>query len=379
VIAVVALIGYGVLIALPLALSFVLLFTAETLAGRLFALDALLLLALPVILVRAWRAADRGRFRLPAVAAAAFVVLFAALRALVPPGPLEGREAAKGPGPRTRYPNAPYRPWALSSLLPEIDQFKLGTYFVWLADPIIDRRGAAALRASVLQVYRPMERDQAFRDLGSAMTYAYSNEDSGHFYEYIPPGPPGETPPAVVFLHGSAGNFKGYLWVWKPIADAGKFMVIAPSFGFGDWQDAGGMEAIERARMHALRDLGADPARVYLAGLSNGGRGVTRAVASMAPGEPRWAGIILLSAVIEPRIVKEATGWRGLPVLVIHGQRDDRLTWDYLEGGLSALRGRGADVTTRIDPEEDHFLVFSRADEVQGWVGEWLRGRTLAR
>ena len=77
--------------------------------------------------------------------------------------------------------------------------------------------------------------------------------------------------------------------------------------------------------------------------------------------------------------MRKGTGWQGLPVLVVHSKRDDRLTWDYLEGGLSALRDQGASLTSQIDPEEDHFLFFSRPEEVHGWVGEWPRGRTIVR
>jgi pimeloyl-ACP methyl ester carboxylesterase len=366
---------YGFVIFIPLALSAVLLFTAETFAGRIFAVDALLLLALPVSLGHARYSTSRKRFYLPAALATVFVALFVTLRLLVPAGPA----AASRPGPATYYPMAPYRPWALSSLLPEIDQLKLGTYFVALGDPILDRDGAAKLRASVLGVYRPMEQDAAFRALGSAMTYAYSDDDSGHYYEYIPAGAPRERPPVVVFLHGSAGNFKGYLYVWKNIADAGSFIVVAPSFGFGNWQRPGGVEAIERARMHALRDLGADPGRIYLAGLSNGGRGVTRAIAAQGGGERKWAGVLLLSAVIEPEIARGAPGFRGMPVLVVHGKRDDRIPWAYLEKSLDALRSAGANVIVETDPDEDHFLFFSRAAEVQGWVGEWLRGPSGVR
>jgi predicted esterase len=365
---------YTLLVSIPLALSVVLLFTAETLAGRLFAIDALVLLALPPALLFSWRDRPRG-LRLPAALGVIFVLLFGVLRALVPRGP----SGEAGPGPKTRYPQAPYRPFALSNLLPEIDQLKLGTYFISFGDPLIDSAGAARLRESVLGVYRPMERDPAFRELGSAMYYAYADEDSGHLYEYVPAGVLGERPPAVVFLHGSAGNFKGYLHVWKPVADAGKFVVVAPSFGFGNWQREGGLEAIERAREHALNELHADPSRIWLAGLSNGGRGVTRAIASLGAGDRRYAGVVLLSAVIEPDVVERAAAFRGLPTLVVHGKRDDRLPWNYVEEGLAALRGRGADLTLQINPDEDHFHFFSRAEEVQGWVGGWLGERLAGR
>jgi poly(3-hydroxybutyrate) depolymerase len=302
--------------------------------------------------------------------AAMFTVLLILLRVLVPQGPAATNASAWA----TRYPLLPYQPWALSNLLPEIDQLKLGTYVVAFVDPIINQESAGRLRKSLLAVYRPMEQDPAFRELGSAMSYAYADEDSGHLYTYIPRSAPRIRPPAVVFLHGSAGNFKGYLQVWKPIADSAGFVLVAPSFGFGNWHMPGGMEAIERARKHALDQLGADPKRVYLAGLSNGGRGVTRAIQSLVPGQTPWAGVILISAVMEKGVIRGASAFRGLPVLVVFGKRDDRIPWSYVEGGLEALRGEGADLTL-LTNEEDHFMFFSRVDEVQGWIHGWISPR----
>jgi hypothetical protein len=83
---VLTLVLYVVGAAIPIALSLVLLFTAETLAGRIFALDALVLLAFPVVIIWA-RSRPRWRFRLPAWMAAIFTVLFFVLRILVPKGP----------------------------------------------------------------------------------------------------------------------------------------------------------------------------------------------------------------------------------------------------------------------------------------------------
>jgi poly(3-hydroxybutyrate) depolymerase len=259
--------------------------------------------------------------------------------------------------------------------LPEIDQVKLGTYIVPLLDPLIGWREAAHLRAACLRVYRPMEQSAAFRALGSAMTYAYSDTDSGQLYEVAPRGV-GPRPPAIVFLHGSAGNFKGYLFVWSELARRVPFVVVAPSFGFGNWNRDGGTAVIERARRHAIERLGADPQRVFLAGLSNGGRGVTRALAEEAA--PRYVGTILISAVVEPDLVEGARRWRDLPTLVVHGARDDRITWSSAQRSVAALRAAGANVVLRVDPEEDHFLFFSRRDEVQDWIEAWVRQRLAA-
>lgn len=88
---------------------------------------------------------------------------------------------------------------------------------------------------------------------------------------------------------------------------------------------------------------------------------------------------MLLSAVIEPEIVEDAVGFRGLPVLVVHGRRDNQIPWWYLEKSLAALRRAGAEVVVEANPEEAHFLVFSRLAQVQGWVGARFRGRFVAR
>ena len=356
--------AYGVLL-WPGLLALLLLFTAETTAGRVFAVDALALLSLPALLGRALRGRGPRRFRPLLAALVVTGGLFAVLVALSAPG-----AAPLGATVATRYPRLPFRRYALATLLPEIDQLALGTYLVPYAGQGISSAQARHLRRVTLGVYRPMEADPAMRALGSAMTYAYADADSGHLYEVVPAHRPGEHLPAVVFLHGSAGNFKGYLWVWRAMAEAGRFIVVAPSFGLGNWQRPGGTEAVERARRYAIRTLGADPQRIFLAGLSNGGRGVTRAMTESP--EHRYAGVILISAVLEPHIVRGAASWRSTPVLVVHGEVDDRIPWDVVEEGIRDLQLEGADVTVRTAPREDHFLFFSRPSLVRGWVGGWL-------
>ncbi len=363
------------LLALPLlALALLLLPTAETLAGHLFAAYGLCLLALPALIGRALLARRPRRWLVVAGAGVAAAVLLVALALLAPRG-----SASPSPGARStvasHYLRDPYRRLATTNLLPEIDQIKLGTYLVPLVDRHLDQAAARRLRGQCMALYRELERDHALRALGSAMGYAYSDSDGGHLYEAVPAHPAGERLPAVVFLHGSFGNFKAYLHLWRRMAEAGRFLVVAPSFGFGNWNRPGGTAAVERARQRALA-LGADPARVYLAGLSNGGRGVTRVLAGERVDARRYAGVILLSAVIEPEVIAEARlGWRGLPVLVMHGQRDDRIPWPALEEGVQALRAAAAEVTLLADREEDHFLFFARPAQVQGWVEGWLRAR----
>jgi predicted esterase len=266
----------------------------------------------------------------------------------------------------------------VANLVPEIDQIKIGTYLVPAADRIIDVAASRRIRDVTMAVYRPMEVDPEYRALGSVMSYAYADEDSGHLYEYVPARAPDERLPLFVFLHGSAGNFKAYAWVLRAFADRARVIVVCPSFGFGNWYDDGGVAAVERARAYGVAQLGADPRRVVLAGLSNGGTGVTRAAAASPEA---YAGLVFFSAVLEPEVLAMtdfARAASGKPVLLVHGARDDRIDQRWPDLAAARLRDLGATVTYRLYPEEDHFLFFARKDDVLEDLARWLASTPVA-
>lgn len=345
------------LMAGPALLASLLLVVAATWRGHVFAVTALCFVA-PVLGLR--RLAERTRARLlhfgvtSAVGAAGLLPLVLATP--------RAREVSVD-GAWAVFPQPPGR-LALTTLLPEVDQLVLGSYLVPAVDPYITSAGARRIRALFLSVYEPMLDDPQFAVLPTQLGEAYGDEATGQRFVYVPPHLPGEKLPCVVFLHGSGGNFQGYLWVWKQLADAGRFVVVAPGFGFGNWHHEGGVEAIDAARRYAVESLPVDPQRLVLAGLSNGGRGVMRAIE--ADEARAWRGAILLSAVVD--VEPSVDAWRGRPVLLVHGLRDDRIAAKWFQLATDALRTAGAKVTAFSDPDEDHFLVFSRRDEVQAWV-----------
>ena len=353
-------------IAAPFALvpSVLLVVAGETAAGRLFGLLGVAVTAIPFLVGYALAS---GRRRVATAVTALAASLLVVLAALTPPGIAPGaRVRSSFPGP------AHYRRFAIANLLPEIDQIKLGTYLVPALDSIITVRSARRLRELTMAIYRPMEADPDFRALGSVMSDAYDDRDSGHVYEYVPPAPDGARLPAILFLHGSAGNFKAYFYAWRGFADAHRYVVLCPSFGWGDWYHPGGIEAVERARRHAVADLPVDPSRIYLVGLSNGGTGVTR-VAAANP--EAYAGLVFLSAVMEPEVLGKAAfrrGWRGRSVLVIHGAKDDRIPIRSANAAVALLRDMGARLTYRVYEDEDHFLLFSKPTAAFDDVARWL-------
>ncbi len=366
----VAFVGTWLLAALLLGIPAALyLLAAETWSARLVIGLVLLGLATGVL---AWR---RRRGLAWATGGAAVACGLASL-ARTPSG-APTVTATSGARLESRFTSAhPYPRFAPANVIPEIDQFKLGSYVVPATDPFLTVASSARLRGLIVDVYRDMDRDPAFRALGSAMQYAYDDTDSGHLYAYVPARAPGEKLGLLLFLHGSGGNFKVYTHLLQRVAEQEHVMVVAPSFGFGNWQAAGGIAAIAAAVGYAVRELDADASRVVLMGLSNGGRGVTRA---LRDGEERYAGVVLLSAVMETDVLRGVGDrYRGTPALLLYGDADERLPRDHEEAGAEALRKAGLAVRVHAYPREDHFLFFSQKASVQAEVAAFVR-KTLTQ
>ncbi|MCB1079829.1 MAG: prolyl oligopeptidase family serine peptidase, partial [Verrucomicrobiae bacterium] len=251
--------------------------------------------------------------------------------------------------------------------------------FTWL-DSRIDAPKARQIRDLNRRIYDEMNRDGDFRRLPSSLGICYTEmftgrAPTGHRFVYLPKAAATAKDhplPVILFLHGSLGNFQGYLWVWKRLADANGFAIVAPSHGIGEWRNDEGLAEVRSAFEYCRAQPGFDASRIYLAGVSNGGAGITHAVPHF-PGA--FAGIIYLSPVIDPEKIADAAfgeALRGTPVLVITGATDIRVPTDYVTSGVDALKRQGADVTYNVIPDEDHFLIYSQPDEVMQQVGEWL-------
>ncbi len=79
--------------------------------------------------------------------------------------------------------------------------------------------------------------------------------------------------------------------------------------------------------------------------------------------------------MIEPRVLDEGPldpSWRGVPALVLHGERDDRIPLDYADEGVAALRDQGLDVRYVTVAREDHDLMFTATPRVLREADAWL-------
>ena len=336
---------------LPGTLATLLLFVAVTWRGHFFAFVALGLLALPLVWI-----SKLGTTR-KAIATAVELVLIAVLAITAPriPDFIPGQLGLSQLGGGSRI--------SLFAWLPELDQMVLGTWPVQLIDRALDDAHARRLRNLLPEVYGDL------RLMGSMLGLV--QDPPGQTFIIVPPHGPAERLPLVIFLHGSGGAFVAYQARLSSWATTGRFVVVSPGFGVGNWQNPGGVETIEAARAFAEASLPVDPSRVAVVGLSNGGRGLTRLIAQ-GPTR-RWKLIVALSAVLEEDLVTEA--WAGRDVLVLHGADDEQIPSDSVNQVVQTLVQRGAHPSEKVWPAEDHFLWFSRPAEIQTRALVWLTAR----
>ncbi len=271
-----------------------------------------------------------------------------------------------------------YDRFSIGSVLPEIDQIHLGYAVASALDPLFTQKQRRDLSAMTDAIYAEADADPDFTAAGSALPSIYSEMTlgqfrDGHYYHYIPAKVDRTKPtPALVFLHGSGGNFKAYIWLLSKLADELGITVIAPTFGLGNWEKKGGYEAITHAIADAGKHAAIDPDHIHLMGLSNGGKGLC--LAESADG-PKFRSLIFLSAVLHTRNrpAELAARLQPRPVLILSGGSDDRVPWEYVSDYAEKLKAGGLDVTTHRFAGEDHFVFFRKRAEVLQLVSAWVR------
>jgi pimeloyl-ACP methyl ester carboxylesterase len=232
------------------------------------------------------------------------------------------------------------------------------------------------MKAVFLTAYQEMEHDPEFVAVGSVMGCVYADLygmrcGHKHLFAYVPEHKKGQKLPIILFLHGSGGNFKAYLWTWKRFADAQQVAIVAPSFGLGNWDKDGGMEIIDAAYDFCAHNPELDANRIELAGLSNGGIGVSRA---FARNPERYRGLLYISSVMEPDVMASPAfvqACSNKQILVLHGEQDERIPLEYVKEPLHGLSGK-AKIETKYYPGEDHFLFLSKREEVMADVARWM-------
>jgi predicted peptidase len=166
--------------------------------------------------------------------------------------------------------------------------------------------------------------------------------------------------PLILFLHGSGERGDDLGLVMReglPASDAlhspdFPFVVAAPQCSLeSDWELEGD------ALLALLDDLEArlpiDRQRIYLTGLSMGGRGAWHLAARAAS---RFAALVPICGRRPAWLCQpdRAARLRDLPTWIFHGARDPVVPISESEAMADTLRSCGADVRLTIDPEAGH-------------------------
>lgn len=366
----------GVPIISLLAVGLLFLVLGATLEGRSVGLSATLLAGILYCSVGYWNRKwfKRIRKRFYAALFPLSLLLYLVPMILAPGGRETEDRLVRTCFLRSQDRPSRYAPW---NVVPEADQFKVGTSLLPLADPYVDFAKARRIRSLVLPIYEAMECDAEFRELESAMgptcrEILRMEFRTGHYYLFLPETTGDERLPCLIFLHGMGGNIKPYIWVLSKMSARMKCAVIAPTFGLGIWDRAEGAKFVVDVANEALATHPLDPQRLFLLGYSNGAMGVTRAALE----EPRlFKGLIYLSAVTEDEFFSSPeflAHKQDRKVLFLHGGRDRRIPLSYVQGTVAALEQSGNSVRLKVYDDEDHYLLFSQSDAVLAAIVECM-------
>ena len=206
-----------------------------------------------------------------------------------------------------------------------------------------------------------------------------------------PTQPPrdGERPPLLILLHG-VGSHEGSMAAIAPAMDP-RFVVVSArspivlgprSFAFfhvtftaaGSVIDAdeaaAGWARVARFIDEAVAAYGADPARVYLAGFS---QGAIMSLAALLTAPERIAGVAAMSGRLLPEVLPHAApadALRDKPVLIVHGTADEKLGVHLARSARDTLGRFPLDLTYR-ELDMGHRVT----EESLAVVSDWLTAR----
>ena len=261
-------------------------------------------------------------------------------------------------------------------LPPEDDAIWLGAWLISRLDPWMNRAEAQLLRDGVREFLDEMQDFPEYQQLAPALGLTIWGRtfrpDHGHFFTYIPDHEPSERLGVLIALHGHGGNARMWLHVWRRFADTHRFVIVCPSFGYGNWEHPESHNTVDQCLNFVGNHYPVNLNRVFLAGISQGGAGVSRAAAAFPD---RFAGLIYLSPTMEPNVLNSpgfVEGGKGRPVFVAQGGRDHNVKPSNVTTAVKLMQDHGANVTYHLDPDADHFLFFAQLDAIQQRIAEWI-------
>jgi polyhydroxybutyrate depolymerase len=182
------------------------------------------------------------------------------------------------------------------------------------------------------------------------------------FVTYLPAGSDsGDAMPVIISLHGRLGTAEGEMKFsdFRPIADREKMIVVCPQGINRSWNDGRGTPAhkkgindvkfIDELISYVLKTYHADPKRVYLTGMSNGGFMTSRLACELPD---RIAAIAVVAASMDQD--ENYAPKKRMPAMYIQGTADPLVPF----AGGPMKRGAGG----AIYGHEDVLKAWATAD-----------------
>jgi polyhydroxybutyrate depolymerase len=170
------------------------------------------------------------------------------------------------------------------------------------------------------------------------------------FVYHLPSTPGADRRPLLVALHGHGGDGRAMarLTGLDAVADEDGFVVVFPDGHEKSWNDGRGRSPASEADMddvgfvsaivdHAVARLRADPRRVYVTGMSNGGMMSHRIGCELAA---KVAGIAPVAGTLPQRSAPGCSPAKPISVVMFHGTDDGIVPY----GGGEVARGAGGRV-----------------------------------
>jgi len=230
--------------------------------------------------------------------------------------------------------------------------------------PPADSLVASSCRADTAQFPRPR---YPSRPPGTRLqTLTTTGFQGWPYLLQVPDDYRGDTPvPLLIFLSGGAGLAMDamHLVRWA-VARTGYLAVYPQASGWWWWQDQTAM--VDALIDELQREFNVDPQRIYLTGMSNGGTG-TFYFASLWPQRFSAAVSAMGAGVMYPGVAgdgpPEARNTANLPLLFLHGQRDNIIAPAATEVTVKQLGKRAAPAETHFFKELGHEVILGRTDE----------------
>jgi len=176
--------------------------------------------------------------------------------------------------------------------------------------------------------------------------------------------------PVVFALHGGSGRGRSFMWSWIAACRTYGAILVAPTSLGQTWAIQGDdRDSPHLASILAFlrRKWTIDPHRILLTGMSDGGTFIY--TSGLVAGSP-FTHLAPVAAAFHPMLAAVADGERmtGLPIHIIHGQRDWMFPIEMAREAQQHLSRAGAAVTYREIEDLSHTYGADLSTMILDWL-----------